>query len=90
MIGYFLITTNGGYMIITSDNNTFYMNNLSDKETLFDDLQTGDKIIITYTSIEDSYPARTGAYSCWKLKSGSIEDIPEDAIKKLKGLGIIE
>jgi hypothetical protein len=89
MTGYCLISSGGDYMIITSNSRAIVMSNISDDETLFDNLQTGDKIRITYDAIAQSYPGQTGAYSCKILKKGSIENIPQEAYDKLKEYGWI-
>ena len=83
-----IVTSNGSYMILL-DNSPIKMSNQSGKDNLFDDIQTGDEILILHDGIEDSYPGGTGVYFCKKQASGSVSDIPTEIIESLGPMGWI-
>lgn len=77
-----LITATGSYMLIDENNSLIVLNNQSEKD-LFDDLSSGDEILVLHDGIQESYPASTGAYYCIKLNDGKPEDIPISLIENL-------
>lgn len=81
-----LIADNGRYMIII-DNSPIAMSIRSGDGTLFDGVETGDKLLIVHDGIAESYPGRTGVYFCMKLNKGN--EIPEEIIFELQELGWI-
>ena len=89
MTGRCLIASTGQYLIISDDSEVVVMSNQSEKETLFKDLQTGDKIKITCDNILLTYPGQTNVYSCKILENGSLEDIPLETYNHLKEMGWI-
>ena len=65
------------------------MSNQTDRE-LFNNLETGDKILFIHGGVKESYPGGTGVYGVFKLKSGSIEDIPQKLLNDLTAMGWLE
>jgi len=85
-VGRCLVADNGSYMFIDG-NSPIVMSNRKDKEGLFSDLETGDKILLLHDGIQESYPGGTGAYWCIKLEDGTQADIPAKVIEELGELG---
>ena len=85
-VGRCLVADNGSYMFIDG-NSPIVMSNRKDKEGLFSDLETGDKILLLHDGIAESYPGRTGAYWYMKLEDGTQADIPEQVMEELAELG---
>ena len=85
-VGRCLVADNGSYMFIDG-NSPIIMSNRKDKEGLFSDLETGDKILLLHDGIAESYPGRTGAYWCMKLEDGTQADIPNQVMEELAELG---
>lgn len=84
--GRILIADNDSYMLIL-DNFPIVLSNPRQKEGLFDDLSTGDKVRVLHDWIRESYPGGTAAYAVSKLESGSMEDIPQSVIDTLSEMG---
>ncbi len=90
IIGRYLESNNGTHMIISESIGPIVMSNKSKNDTLFDDLQTGDKIKITCTSVAESYPGQCGVYKLKLLNQGSIEDINKETLDTLKEMDWID
>ncbi len=84
-----LITAQGSYMLIDENNSPIEMSNQSDKD-IFSDLSSGDEILVLHDGIQESYPARTGAYYCKKLSDGKAEDVPQSVIEGLTEMGWLQ
>lgn len=65
------------------------MSNRTERE-LFQNLETGDKILFVHGGVKESYPAGTGVYAVFMLKSGSIDDIPQKLLNDLNAMGWLE
>ena len=94
MMGYFVVSQNDlgeeRYLIIHSDNGATIMSNRTDDETLFDNFQTGDRVIIKHgSSILLSDPSQTGVYGIMRIRRGSINNLPQKAYDKYKAMGWI-
>ncbi len=50
-------------------------------------MTNGDRILVLHDGVAESYPAQTGAYGIWKLRDGSIEEIPVSVLDSLMDLG---
>lgn len=87
MIGLYLRSTNGSNIIIAENNGPIVMANETSNESIFDDLENGDKIEVTYDSIMETYPGRITIYSCKLIEKGSAKDIPKDILDKLEEMG---
>ena len=66
------------------------MHNSSGIETLFENLQTGDKIEVSYSGeIALSFPGQMTVYGYKLLERGNIEDIPQEIYNLLAEMGWI-
>jgi len=59
----------------------------SGKDSLFSELETGDRIFVVHDGIAESYPGKTGVYFVWKLSDGQASDVPEEVVESLTELG---
>ena len=84
--GVCLFTQNGSCLLIV-DESPIVLHNCSNREDLFDDLQTGDTVLVLHDGIQETYPAGTGAYRLWKRADGDISAISEDVLTTLGELG---
>ena len=75
------------HLIIPENGGATVMNNGTDDTSIFDGLDTGDKIEVVCDYILESYPASTTIYSCKLLEDGSPEDLPQDEIDTLAEMG---
>lgn len=88
MTGRYLKASSGINLIIDEEGLPIVMGNRSNKEDIFEGLQTGDKIEITCNSeIRETYPAGTDIYSCKLIERGTIEDIPKMTLKTIEDMG---
>lgn len=87
MVGRCLISTDGQYLIIDENGAPIVLSNQSENEQMFEKLQSGDKIQITFDGIQETYPAQTGVYTCELLEKGSMEEIPTETVGSLQELG---
>lgn len=87
MTGRYLLAENGAALIVTDDGEAITLSDQSRGRDLFDGLESGDRIQITHDGIAESYPGQTGAYTCKLLEDGGVEDIPEETLANLEGLG---
>lgn len=85
--GRYLLAESGVSFIVTEDGSPITLSDQSRDGMLFDGLHSGDRIEITHDGVEETYPARTGAYACRLLESGTLDDIPEDTLTALEDLG---
>lgn len=53
----------------------------------FDDLQTGDKVLVLHGLVRETYPANTDALFILRLKKGTSKDIPASVVEELDSLG---
>ncbi len=82
------IVTRQGYMMVV-DNSPITMSNHSWNEDLFEDLDTGDKILVLHDGIAESYPGQTAAYFCMELEEGSSANVPAEVLTALEELGYV-
>ncbi len=101
--GRYLAGRNGVSMVVTDDApdgitdrsererymSPVVMSNRTERE-LFKNLETGDKILFVHGGIKESYPGGTGVYAVFKLKEGSLEDIPQKILSDLTAMGWLE
>ena len=85
--GRFLAINDTTFMLIIEDNAPILLANTNDNDDLFTGLTSGDQILVLHDGIQETYPARTGAYRIWKRSDGTMNDISEDVIVQLKELG---
>ncbi len=82
-----IVTKQNCMMVL--DNSPIGMSNRSWDKEHFEDLDTGDKILVVHDGIAESYPGQTGAYFILRLEEGSIADVPVQVIEALEALGYV-
>lgn len=76
-VGRLLVSDVGN--MVNDGKTVIIMSDQSDGKDIFDGLRTGDKILVVHDGVEESLPARTGAFHIFRLAKGDESDIPEDA-----------
>jgi len=84
-VGRYMETTKGAHILIVDDS-LIEISNYT-KRDLFENLDTGDKIIVIHGGVLDSFPGKTDARAIFKLQAGEMDDIPQTVIDKLTELG---
>lgn len=87
-VGRLLVTERGDNLLIV-ENSPIQMSDQSRKHTLFDKYQTGDLLFVIHDGVEETYPARSGAYFAVRLRRGTVVDIPGNVLNELFDLGWI-
>ena len=82
-----LMAENGSVLLVTEQGEPIVLSNTREKAGLFDGLSNGDKILVLHDGVQETYPARTGAYALWKTAEGEPSDIPADTLRQLQELG---
>ena len=87
-VGTYVKTGNGANMVVFDDNPIV----MSDRTNgdLFEDLETGDRVLAIHGFIEETYPARSEAKAVFKLGKCSIDHIPQKVIDDLTEMGWLE
>lgn len=85
-VGHCLVGDNGSCVLVT-DGSPIQLSDCTKKGQLLAGLSSGDRILVLHDGVAESYPARTGAYGIWKLRNGSIEEIPTPVLDSLRELG---
>ena len=85
-VGHCLVGNNGSCMLVV-DGSPIQLSDCTKKGQLLEGLSSGDRIFVLHDGVAESYPARTGAYGVWKLRDGSIEEIPVPVLDSLRELG---
>lgn len=80
------LEASGGDALVIIQNSPIEMHNQTDKD-LFENLDTGDEILVLHGVIAESYPGQTWVYAVFKLGDGTIADIPQNVIEQLTELG---
>ena len=82
-----LMAENGSVLLVTEQGEPIVLSNTREKAGLFDGLSSGDKILVLHDGVQETYPARTGAYALWKTAEGEPSDIPADTLRQLQEPG---
>lgn len=69
------------------DQSPILLSDRTGKNSPFDSLKSGDRILVLHDGIQESYPARTGVYALWKTGSGTVSDLPQSVLNTLAELG---
>lgn len=83
------LETKNGHMLIDG-NSPISMKDRTKAQDLFAGLSSGDKILVIHGLIMESYPGQTHAYYCLRLEAGSLADIPQDVLERLREMGWLE
>lgn len=84
--GLCLMTTDGTCLLVC-DNTPIILSNRTGRSDPFADLQTGDTVLVLHDGVQETYPARTGAYAVFRQSRGTAADIPQEVIDQLAQLG---
>lgn len=76
----------GGEALLIIQNSPIEMHNRTDVD-LFENLDTGDEILVFHDGVAESYPGQTSVHIVIKLGDGTIADIPQQVIEQLTELG---
>ena len=102
-VGRYLAANHGSSMVVLDDapenmsnpeladlyKSPVVMSNRTERD-LFKNLDTGDEILIIHGGIKESYPGGTGVYAVFKLRDGSIADIPQKILNDMTAMGWLE
>ena len=75
---------NGRYLILL-DNSPVAMHQRSGEKSIFEKLDTGDRIIAVHSGVLETFPGKMGIYFLIKLDGG--HPVPDEAINQLRELG---
>ena len=84
--GVCLVTTDGTCLLVCG-NSPIVLSNRTGRSDAFADLQTGDRLLVLHDGVQESYPARTGAYAVFRQGCGTVADVPQAVIDQLSQLG---
>lgn len=89
--GWYLETVEGGRLIVRDDapDRANYMEDQSETGGLFDGLESGDRIRITFDTPASGgpWPGVDWVYKCKLLEEGTLSDIPEEALITMEEAG---
>ena len=86
-IGRYLLARDGSHMVVDRTGSPIILEAPDRRPHMFDSLEDGDRVLVVCGGIHTSYPGRSGAYWCLRLGSGSVDDLPQDTLAQLAGLG---
>ena len=81
-----LIADNGSCILVVGSE-PIRLSDRSANDKMLDKFETGDKLMVLHSLVQETYPASAGAYICVKTGEGSIADIPDVVIQGLTELG---
>lgn len=85
-----MLKTDNNTCFLISHNSPIRLSDMSGKEDRFGNFESGDKVLVLHTGVNESYPASTGVYFCIKTGKGNEADIPANVTDSLKELGWIK
>lgn len=85
--GRVVIAADGGVLFVDENGSPVVLSDRSAGGTLFDGLNTGDKVQVYYEFVAESYPAQASTAYCRFLESGTPEDIPAATRQQLAEMG---
>lgn len=85
-VGPCIMAENGSCMLVMG-NTPVKLSNQTLSNDPFDDLDTGDIILVLHDGIEESYPAGSGAYLVLQIGDDGESLIPRQVIEELTELG---
>lgn len=78
----YIETLQGHMLLIDGSPVTMY-----GKDSAFENLTTGDQVLVAHGLIAESYPGQAKAYLCIKQEDGTAEDIPSQITQSLVEMG---
>lgn len=85
--GRYLRANNGTHIIIDRQCSPVVMRNRFTSDAVFDGLDDGDRVLVVCDGINESYPAQSNVYFCFRLGRGDAADLPVDTLRQLAKLG---
>lgn len=85
--GRLLLAANGTALLVTEDGTPMTLSVQAEGEDPWSGFQSGDWVRVTHDGVGETYPAQTGAYAWERLAEGTLEDVPEETLESLEGLG---
>lgn len=85
--GCYLRANNGTHIIIDRQSSPVVMRNRFASDAMFDGLEDGDRVLVVCDGINQSYPAQSNIYFCFRLGRGDAADLPADTLRQLAELG---
>lgn len=78
-------------LVLIDGNDPVIMNDISDSGgKIFEDFESGDKVEIYCTGIDETYPGRTDIYNIELVSNGSIDDVDKQVYDRLCEMGWVE
>ena len=81
------IMAENGHCLLVMGNTPVKLSNHTLSHDPFDDLDTGDMILVLHDGIAESYPAQTGAYLVLQVGDDGESLIPQQVVDELTELG---
>lgn len=89
MEGWYLRAENGAHFVVTDDGEPFRVSDHTKNGDLFDGLESGDRIRISFESPGEGgpWPGVNWVYKCDLLEKGTLGDVPEEALTTMEAHG---
>ena len=84
--GQYLQAGDGSHIMIDRHGDPIILGDHSRTGNLFHGLRDGDTVLFLCSDIQESYPARSRAYWCFRLERGTASNLPVDTLGQLKEL----
>lgn len=85
--GRLLLSLSGTALLVTEGGEHIVLSVEADGDDPWNGFHSGDRIAVTHDGVEETYPAKTGAYDWKLLEEGTLEDVPEETLTALEELG---
>ena len=85
--GRLLLAIDGKALLVTAEGEPIVLSVQAEGEDPWAGFQSGDRVRVAHDGIGETYPAQTGAYQWERLEAGMLEDVPEEVLESLEGLG---
>ena len=85
--GRLLLAIDGKALLVRAEGEPIVLSVQAEGEDPWAGFQSGDRVRVTHDGIGETYPAQTGAYQWERLEAGTLEDVPEEVLESLEGLG---
>ena len=80
----------GGTVVLIADGSPIVLHDQSEQGGLLEKLQTGDHIRVQHGPVMESYPAQTQVFALEYQGPGSLEEVPQQTLDQLRGLGWLD
>lgn len=86
--GHALISQTGTFIFVDESGSPITLGSADEKK--FSGIADGDSVLVLYGMVMTSYPGQSDTPLCIKLSDGTVDDVNEDTLNQLKGLGWIK